>query len=306
MSWIKVRTSLYLDGRMALIGKRCSVHPRYALGAFIAVFSAADQLTDDGFVPGWDAKTVDELAGLPGFAEAMRAIGWLTLTDSGVTLARFAEHNGESTKARLNNAARQQRHRTRREGWVETPVTVERYSPVTVEALPEKRREDLLLLGERANAHAASPPPQAASAGGEDPRKARFRALESAGLAPNRVPDLLNADDLKLSTIREVAEQVKANGGRTGAIVGKLRDRLEAQRSRPQLQAAPRPQPEPERPGADPGPSGEALWAGGSDADRARWLSEYRRVFRDARPDQDVTSSRRFLLWVGEQGKTNA
>jgi hypothetical protein len=337
--WIMIRVSLPVSGKMHKLARLCNIEKNHALGAFVAVYSAANQLANrDGFVAHWDAAQVDEIARVAGFGIALAEIGWFKYRPDGVVVHEFDKWNGLDWANRAEEAARKKQSRAEtlgRSAAVVAEMAQPRHGDLRTlpDNVPSRQRtmsatpadnvrhtsgqcpthnttQELLLLGPSATSHAASPPPQAASAGGvpTDPAEAaRFLALDAVGLTPSIVMDLVKAPELGPAMIHEIAERAYRTRGTPGGVVNKLRDRVRAIRKKRQTPPpAPRPQPEPERPSADPGPSGEALWAGGSDADRARWLSDYRRVFRDARPDQDVTSSRRFLLWVGEQGKTNA
>lgn len=74
---------------------------------------------------------VDEIAHLLGMAKALEEVGWMEVLEDGVRFKRAARHNTETAKRRALAARRQQKKRSPKS----TP-------PVTLGALPEKRREE--------------------------------------------------------------------------------------------------------------------------------------------------------------------
>lgn len=55
---------------------------------------------------------IDEIAGLPGFADAMSAEGWITFRSAHVEFPNWGRHNGNSAKRRCLDAERKRRERS--------------------------------------------------------------------------------------------------------------------------------------------------------------------------------------------------
>lgn len=125
--WIKVRTNLGTDPRVYEIAAKLGTSPLHVVGMLVAVWSWADQHTLDGNAVRVTGVTLDALVSCPGFAAALRDIGWLAGRDGALTFPRFDEHNGQTAKKRAETASRVKRHRNARS---------------VTEALPEKRREE--------------------------------------------------------------------------------------------------------------------------------------------------------------------
>jgi hypothetical protein len=58
---------------------------------------------------------IDEMAGVPGFGDAMELVGWVEETDEGVVLINFSEHNTVGTER--SSVAKTGAERTK--GWRE-------------------------------------------------------------------------------------------------------------------------------------------------------------------------------------------
>lgn len=85
-------------------------------------------------------EVIEEIAGVPGFAGALEAVGWAVFTSSqGVDLPGFSEHNTTIEERKTAAAERQKRYRERRKSDVTRDVTRD----VTVTEREEKRREDI-------------------------------------------------------------------------------------------------------------------------------------------------------------------
>jgi hypothetical protein len=108
------------------------------VGKLFRIWRWFDQQTLDGNAPGVTSALLDRVAGAPGLAKAMQSVGWLTLSDGGVTLPNFDRHNGATAKARARNATNQANKRGRAEASPDAGDTR------VTERLPreEKRREE--------------------------------------------------------------------------------------------------------------------------------------------------------------------
>jgi len=138
--WIKMRSALLSNPKVHTIARLvgecreasrvlttgascppCEVLSRNALRnvtvtALLLVWSSANEHTSDGVMRCCDLLDIDEIAGIPGFGEAMEYVGW-ALHDAekdAIILPNFAEWN---TPAKDRTAAeRQRRYREKRNG----------------------------------------------------------------------------------------------------------------------------------------------------------------------------------------------
>ena len=160
--WVKMRSALLANPKVHAIAKVIGrddragavlttgfsgcpdqVLSRHALRhvtvtALLCVWSAANEHSCDGKLSCCDLEDLDEIAGVPGFGEAMRHVGWAVHDDGGkcVLLPNFSEHN---TTAKDRTAAeRQRRHRGKCHGG----VTRDSHAVTVTQRREEKRREE--------------------------------------------------------------------------------------------------------------------------------------------------------------------
>lgn len=127
MTWIKVRTNLDTDPRVIAMAGELSVSELHVVGMLWKVWSWADAHSVDGNALCVTDVTLDRFTGVTGFAQALRNVRWLVTEDGTLTFPNFREHNGETAKKRAQTAKRVSKHRN---------------ADVTLDALPEKRREE--------------------------------------------------------------------------------------------------------------------------------------------------------------------
>ena len=170
--WIKMRPSLITSPKVNGIarelerssdvgralstgysGPMCEIVTRNVMrnvtvSALLAVWGAANEHTVDGVFHNADLSDIDDMAGIPGFGEAMASVGWAVFDaeDCSVTLPNFNEYNtcgqsrGPSAKT---GAERQKEYRDRlklRNGDVTRDVT----NDVTSDHREEKSREEVI------------------------------------------------------------------------------------------------------------------------------------------------------------------
>ena len=111
--------------------------------ALLKFWGYANEHIRDDYIAGIVPEDVDEITGVPGFAEALRAAGWAEFGDvSGLTLPNFSEHNTSADK-RSSGADRQKRYRDRiKTDGDEKPQKRNVTRNVTVTPREEKRREE--------------------------------------------------------------------------------------------------------------------------------------------------------------------
>ena len=106
------------------------------VSSLLCVWGAANEHTSDGVFHNADLSDLDDIAGIPGFGEAMESVGWAISdpSESTVTLPNFEEYN---TCGKSRGAERQKRYRDRQKA---------QKSDVTRDVTPlhreEKRREE--------------------------------------------------------------------------------------------------------------------------------------------------------------------
>lgn len=107
--WIKVETHTPDKTELRHIARRCQCSKAEAFLAFFRLFVWLDEQTEDGQVEFFTAADADEIAGLPGFGEALQEVRWLTFDASGAMVANWERHNGKSAKRRCIEAERKRR-----------------------------------------------------------------------------------------------------------------------------------------------------------------------------------------------------
>lgn len=109
--WIKMRMGLRTHPKVVRMASALSADRYRVIGALHAVWSLADEHTEDGNLPGYSMAALDDSIGWPGFSRAMKDIAWLIEEPEGLVLPRFDEHNGVSAKRRAQEAERKRNDR---------------------------------------------------------------------------------------------------------------------------------------------------------------------------------------------------
>lgn len=109
--WIKMRTDLFTHPKVVRITSALKADRLRTVGGLMSVWCLFDAHSIDGQLEGYDCATVDEMIGWQGFAEAMKAVGWLEETPEGLALPEFETHNGQSAKRRAQDADRKRADR---------------------------------------------------------------------------------------------------------------------------------------------------------------------------------------------------
>lgn len=115
MSWLKIETHTPRKPEILMIARTLRVSRREAFAIVFETFAALDPLTHDGRLEHVRPAELDDLVGVPGIAEAMRAAGWLVDDGAGgLIVVNYSRHNGKSAKARAIDQARKQAEREAR------------------------------------------------------------------------------------------------------------------------------------------------------------------------------------------------
>ena len=85
--------------------------PDLTVGKLLRVWRWFDQQTIDGNAVGVTAALLDRLLGVSGLCAAMAKVGWLLITDDGLSLPNFDRHNGKTAKDRALTAKRVANHK---------------------------------------------------------------------------------------------------------------------------------------------------------------------------------------------------
>ena len=109
------------------------------VASLLVIWGAANEHTKDGVFRNADLSDIDDMVGLPGFGEAMEAVGWAIYDEDAdcVILPNFIEYNTVGEDRKSSSAERQRRYRERKKAQ-QSDVT--RY--VTSNGREEKRREE--------------------------------------------------------------------------------------------------------------------------------------------------------------------
>lgn len=137
MSWIKLREDLEDDPATVSIAKRCGVTAAHAVGKLARAWSWAGRLCRDGRVPFATAQMLDDVARMPGLADAMADVGWLIAGECYLEFPKWDRHNSSGAKERALGAERVRKHREQDE---QDPVTDGRYQRRGEERRGEKSR----------------------------------------------------------------------------------------------------------------------------------------------------------------------
>jgi hypothetical protein len=134
--WLKMRHDLADDPAVIRLAMMSGLEDDAVIGRLFRLWAWVDRHSKDGQVEGLDLAWVDRLARREGFGAALVRVGWLLETVEGLCFPRFDRHCSDSAKARALGKNRVEAHRN---GAGVTAAS----APVTVPALPEKRREEI-------------------------------------------------------------------------------------------------------------------------------------------------------------------
>lgn len=85
--------------------------PDLTVGKLLKVWRWFDQQTVSGNADGVTLALLDRIIGVSGFSQAMCDVGWLAVTEAGITLPNFDRHNGKTAKDRALTAKRVAKHK---------------------------------------------------------------------------------------------------------------------------------------------------------------------------------------------------
>jgi len=104
--WIEWEKGLVRKPEVMRIARIMSCTPQHAAACCMMVWEWAEDVTENGMIPGVTAADVSFAAGVEGIGEAMIQAGWLLETDDAVVFPNWERHNGEPAKRRALDALR--------------------------------------------------------------------------------------------------------------------------------------------------------------------------------------------------------
>lgn len=122
--------------------------PDLTVGKLMRLFRWFDQQTTDGNAPSVTPALLDRIIGVTGFTSAVAKVGWIVISDAGISLHNFDRHNGVTAKGRAQTAKRVANHRSNADGNAST------VTPAL--AREEKRREEVTTSNEVVSAKRAA------------------------------------------------------------------------------------------------------------------------------------------------------
>lgn len=104
--WLKFEKATPDKPEVFAIAARLNIDPDAVVGKLIRVWSWFDTHTIDGNGRSVTPALLDRISGVSGFVSAMASVGWLVISDDGVSLPNFDRHTGETAKGRALTAKR--------------------------------------------------------------------------------------------------------------------------------------------------------------------------------------------------------
>lgn len=145
--WIKIRVDLSDDPTVFMMAELLSIECPTVVGHLVAFWGWMDRHTPDGKQLKLTDSMIDAKIRLPGFASALRKVGWLTGNSMNLEIPNFDRHNTASGKARALEAEAKRIRRTLGKTPEKEPVkSVGQVSDKKEPKSPtreEKRREDI-------------------------------------------------------------------------------------------------------------------------------------------------------------------
>ena len=118
--WIKIEVSTPDKPEIRAAARMCNCSKQRAFLAFFELWSYFDHHTATGFIAGVTIDDLDDIAHLSGFGQAMEQVGWVSQSETGITISNWERHNGESAKKRALNQKRNQKYRAAKR-WKNNP-----------------------------------------------------------------------------------------------------------------------------------------------------------------------------------------
>jgi len=100
MGWFKVEHDTPSKPEVLEISRRLNEKVPTTLGRLILVWAWFSRQSCDGRVRGLSADSLDQIADMPGFTDAMLEVGWLVQDDDGLGIPKFEQWLGSAKEAK--------------------------------------------------------------------------------------------------------------------------------------------------------------------------------------------------------------
>ncbi|VTS03055.1 hypothetical protein [Tuwongella immobilis] len=100
LDWMPVRLSLTSDMRIQQIAAQLNVTRYHVVGALIDLWTNANLQTMEGVFRYFPRQKLDMVYQLPGFAQALEELGWISFQGNSLKIENFEEHNGKGARRR--------------------------------------------------------------------------------------------------------------------------------------------------------------------------------------------------------------
>jgi len=104
--WIEWEKGLARKPEVLRLARLLGSTPQHAAGCCMMFWEWAEDVTENGIIPGLTAEDVSFAAGVEGIGEALAEVGWLIETGDAVVLPNWERHNGKPAKRRALDALR--------------------------------------------------------------------------------------------------------------------------------------------------------------------------------------------------------
>lgn len=111
--WLKFEKATPDKPEVFAIATRLGIDIDAVVGKLFRVWSWFDTHTENGHASSVTPAFLDRIAGVTGMGESMQFVGWLRVTETGISLPNFDRHNGETAKKRALEAKRSAGYRNR-------------------------------------------------------------------------------------------------------------------------------------------------------------------------------------------------
>ena len=111
--WIKMRSDLSDDPAVITMANSLAIPRLHVVGCLHCVWSWFDAQSRSGHAPRVTPAFLNERVGVTGFAEAMRDVDWLDITETGLQVPKFEDHCSQSAKDRALTTRRKRASRSR-------------------------------------------------------------------------------------------------------------------------------------------------------------------------------------------------
>ena len=154
--WIKFRTKLITDGRVAFVSDQCHASTVTVIGALVTLWCLGDQHADaNGVLFGYTFERINKIVDIPGFCDFLPG-DWIDRADGWVKLPNYQEHNGTTAKGRAQATSRKRHERERTV--VQDQSRNGRDKNVTREEKRREEKKDQKQSSLRSDSSTASPP----------------------------------------------------------------------------------------------------------------------------------------------------